>query len=100
MGETMNYNKLFMIYCYEYFNESDAKMFHELNVQELPYPRKFSEHTVEENNAFLEEWRKQNNIKLSEFKLMDRPTFNKFGTPIFIKRIKGEYKDISFGGEQ
>lgn len=92
----MNYEKLFLIYCFEYYGESQAKLFDEISSPKLEYPIKFSENTEEENQKLLEKWKEQNDIKLSEFRIEKKPRFNKYGTPIYIRRIKGTYRQISF----
>lgn len=91
--------KIFMIYCFEYFEENDAKLFDEIVSQQMCYPRKFKNYTEEENKKYLAEWKRKNNIKLCDFELLKTPRYNKYGTPIFIKRVNGTYTPCGFDEE-
>ena len=88
--------KMFMIYCYEWFRESDAKFFNDYVLREHPYPRKFAEYTYKQNTDFLKQFIEKNNIDLKDFILYDKPRIEDGKTPKFIKRVRGEMKEIEF----
>lgn len=88
--------KLFLIYCYEFFEENDAKLFNEMVRPSFNYPYKFQEHTPEENKKYLLDWKRQNGIRLGDFEYVKTPKYNKYGTPFFIKRIRGEFRKCDF----
>lgn len=88
--------KLFLIYCFEFFEESDAKLYNEIHAHELKYPHKFHEHTEAENDEYLLKWKKRNGIRVGDFELPRKFQVNKYGTPILIKRVRGEFHKCDF----
>lgn len=91
---------LFLIYLYEFYGEKDAKLYNELHAQNREYPRDFENYTEKENMDYLMRWKKLNGIRVGDFKIYIPPTFNQYGTPIFIKRVRGEYKECIYESEK
>ena len=88
--------KLFLIYCFEYYEESNAKLFNEIAEKKLDYPYKFQDHTPQENDEYLYKWKKRNGIRVGDFELPRKYEIDQYGTPIYIKRVRGSYHKCDF----
>ena len=90
------YQKLFTIFTFIKCGESNVKMFDTVcnkgeNIVDLG--RKFSDYTEQENNEFLKQWKKENDIKLTQWKVIGETGMRKLeqdknGTPILIKKVR------------
>lgn len=68
-----NYIKLLLIYKYELFNGNNDKLIADMATNSKESNKigfDFSKCTDEEGQAFLRNWQKENNIKLSEYRVL------------------------------
>lgn len=86
--------KLLLIYIYTNLGESDVKMYNEVMTKSNTFEYDFKAHTIDENKQYLAKWKRENNIKITEYKFYlsrNGLHFNEYGCPVFIQR-KGEKK--------
>lgn len=89
----LNYKKMLLIYVFEECKESNAKTFDYFAQGKTPN-RDFSQFTNNENNKFLRDYFRKNNLKIRDFKVFEE--FNKNGkqvlehkgVPVLVKRIR------------
>lgn len=87
----MKIEKLYLIYVYEHLDRSNAKLFNEISSKEkTQFEWDFTTHTELENQIYLKKWKKENGIRLTDYKTIEEVGYkeDKNGTPIFITKKK------------
>lgn len=87
------YERMFLIYLYEKFEGNNVKIFNEISSgSRVLLDRDFSSFTCVENNKYLDDWIKENNIKVSNYLVAGDKGFyfhtDKNGTPIVVEKKK------------